>query len=78
MIESTPREQRAALPIAFWIFIGLMLAIALILMPLAHRPDPPRRSSIARPIPHPTPRAPSTSSSSRPAAPPGPVPVALR
>jgi hypothetical protein len=65
--------------VAFWVVMGIILAIACILMPLADRPAPPRRSSVARPIPHPIPRAPSASSSrpTAPPSPPGPVPVAL-
>jgi hypothetical protein len=75
MSEKTPREHRAAIPFVVWIFIGIMLAVALILMPLAERPEPRRRPSIARPIP----RAPSTRGSSRPTAPPSPPgPLAAR
>jgi hypothetical protein len=59
----------------FWLIIGLVLGIALILMPMAFRPDPPpRRPSISRPIP----RTPATPRRAVPAAPPGPVPVAAR
>jgi len=71
-----PKEKRAIVfPLAFWIIVGLAVAIACILMPLAMRPEPPRRS-IARPMHW----SPSTSSSSRPvapASPPAAVPLAL-
>ncbi len=59
----------------FWVIIGIVLAIALILMPMAFRSDPPpRRPSISRSIP----RAPATPRRVAPASPPGPVPVAAR
>jgi hypothetical protein len=42
----------------FFLILGIVLAIALILMPLANRSDPPpRRPSVSRPVPRaPVPR----------------------
>ncbi len=71
------REKRAGLPLALLLFIGIAAAVMVILMVLANRPEPPRRSSIARPVPRPVPRVPSTGCSRPPAPRPGVVPVAL-
>jgi hypothetical protein len=62
-------------PWGFWVIIGIVLGIALILMPMAFRSDPPpRRPSISQPIL----RAPTTPRRVAPATPPEPVPVAAR
>jgi hypothetical protein len=40
------------IPWGFWVIVGIVLGIALFLMPMAFRPEPaPRRPSISRPIP---------------------------
>jgi hypothetical protein len=62
-------------PWGFWVLFGIVLGVALLLMPMAFRPEPPpRRPSISRP----SPRAPAMPQRALPASPTGPVSVAAR